>query len=98
MWTRFAASILFRSPCNLQSRVSLFLAGEPYGTGRLIDQPERRFQLRSAYEKHNEIQYLLVDGGDDYDRGACHPGGGTATSTLQGYVPRERRRHAPHDH
>src|SRR5262245_7313126 len=29
MWTRFAASILFRLPCNLQSRVSLFLAGEP---------------------------------------------------------------------
>jgi len=23
-------------------------------TGRLIDQPERKFHLRSAYEKHNE--------------------------------------------
>ncbi len=54
MCTRFAAPILFRLPCNLQAHVSLFLAGEPDGAGCLIDQPERRFQLRSAYEKHNE--------------------------------------------
>ena len=54
-------------------------------TGRLIEQPKRRF----AYENHNENQDLPADGGDDSDGGACHPGGGTDTSTLQGYVPRD---------
>ena len=38
--------------------------------------------LRSAYENHNEIEYLPADGGDDSDGGVGHPGSGTATGAL----------------
>jgi hypothetical protein len=62
--------------CNLQPAIPYSWQVSRIRTGRLIDKPKRRFQ----YENHNEIQYLPEDGADS--GGACHPGGGTATSTL----------------
>src|SRR5262249_25583019 len=61
--------------------------GEPDSTGASFDK-------RSAYENDNEIQDLPPNGGDNSDGGACHPGGGTATSAFQ--VPSKERTPSTH--
>src|SRR4029453_18574540 len=51
----------------------------------------------SKWGSNKEIQsetdkgILSVDGGDNSDNGVCRPGRSTATSTLQGDVPRAGR-------
>jgi hypothetical protein len=76
--------------CNLQSRDSLFVAGEPDS-----DWPPDGKRLKGEhYENDDDNEDLSADRGDDSDSGACQPGGGTdflqslRARMLQGYLPR----------